>query len=139
MDLIADYIHTTPHGGLCNISIYAHDPEVLPVVLCTEPRDNPGMSITNCAEQLAAEVMDNHPHLFDSGLGDKPFAWIEHYEDGARGTPQDRATFDLVEFSSYEPRDVMRAGVWTKEIGSPSWKPSSRSEAEAMIGGRVRL
>jgi hypothetical protein len=87
-------------------------------------------------------VLENHPHVFDpfalasiAGLSyDKPFVWVEHYEDGARDTPEDRATFDLVEFSHYEPRAVLRAGVWSKEIGEPSWQPLDRATVEALIG-----
>jgi hypothetical protein len=59
--------------------------------------------------------LENHPDVFDPfGIGnipgieyDKPpFIWIEHYEDGARGSEatHDRATFDLIKFSHYEPR-----------------------------------
>src|SRR5687767_14150139 len=106
MELTHDYTHPTPHGGRCRIRIYDAT-TVVPVIVCTELTDNPGESITNAAEQIAAEVLENHPHVFDpfalasiGGLSyDKPFVWIEHYEDGARGTPSDPATFDLVEFS----------------------------------------
>jgi hypothetical protein len=65
---------------------------------------------------------------------DKPFVWIEHYLDGARGTPQGPATFDLVEFAHYEPRAVLRAGVWGKAIGERSWLPLDRASAEALVG-----
>jgi hypothetical protein len=113
------------------------------VFVCTEPPDNRGMSITNAAEILAALVLERHPDVFDPftvaqlpGISyDAPFIWIEHYEDGARGTPQDRATFDLVEFSHYEARDVRGGGVWHKAIGEPSWSPLDRGSVEALIGG----
>jgi hypothetical protein len=91
------------------------------------------------------KVLENHPHLFDpfalasiAGLSyDKPFLWVEHYEDGGRGTPSDPATFDLVEFSHYEVRGELRAGQWAKEIGSPLWKRLDRANVEALIGGPV--
>jgi hypothetical protein len=35
--------------------------------------------------------------------------WIEHYEDGARGTPEDRTTFDLITFSNDDPEPVLGA------------------------------
>jgi hypothetical protein len=144
MDLTYDYIHPTPHGGRCRIRIYDHTTK-MPVIVCTELTDNPGQSITNAAEQIAAEVLENHPHIFDpfalvslAGLTyDKPFVWIEHYEDGARGTPRDGATFCLVEFSHYEVRGELRAGQWAKEIGSPSWRPLNRGSVEALIGGPI--
>ena len=142
LELTHDYIHPTPHGGRCRVRIF-EDTTELPVIVGAELTDNPGMSITNAAEQIAAEVLENHPHVFDpfalasiAGLSyDKPFVWIEHYEDGARGTPRDGATFDLVEFSHYEPRGVLKAGQWAKEIGSPSWRPLNRGSVEALIGG----
>jgi hypothetical protein len=142
--LVSDYIHRTPHGGHCRIRVYEASGE-LPVVICTEPKDNPGMSITNAAEQIAAEVLENHPHVFDpfalvsiAGLSyDKPFVWVEHYEAGARGTPSDSASFDLVEFSHYEVRGELRAGQWAKEIGSPSWKPLDCASVEALVGSPV--
>ena len=142
--LVHDYIHPTPHGGHCRVRIYDAT-TVVPVIVCTELTDNPGQSITKAAKQIAAEVLENHPHLFDpfalasiAGLSyDKPFVWVEHYEDGARGTPSDPATFDLVEFSHYEVRGELRAGQWAKEIGSPSWKPLDRASVEALVGARV--
>jgi hypothetical protein len=142
--LVSDYVHPTPRGGRCRIRIYEEAGE-LPVVLCTELPDNEGTSITNAAEQIAAEVLANHPGVFDpfgrvslGGLSyDKPFVWIEHYLDGARGTPQDPATFDLVEFSHYEPRGVLRAGEWRKEIGQPSWSALDRATVEALVGQAV--
>jgi len=142
--LVSDYNHPTPHGGRCRVRIYEESGE-LPVVVCTEPPDNEGMSITNAAEQIAGEVTTSNPEVFDPfslgsipGIGyDKPMIWIEHYLDGARGTPEDRATFDLVEFAHYEPRDVLRAGEWNKEIGEPSWSPLDRESVERLVGAPV--
>jgi hypothetical protein len=131
MRLAADLIHLTPHGGRCRIRIYEGE-NAWPVVVCTELEDNSGMSITNACEFIAAEVIHTH-QLYT------PLQWIEHYEDGARGTPSDPSTFDIVEFAHYEVRDTLRgfAGTWRKEIGEPSWRPSSRSEVEGLIGDRV--
>ncbi len=52
----------------------------------TEPRANPGQSITNAAERIAGEVISAHRLPV-------PLVWIEHYEDGARGTPEDPHAF----------------------------------------------
>jgi hypothetical protein len=76
-------------------------------------------------------VLENHPHVFDpfalasiAGLSyDKPFEWIEHYEDGARGTPSDPATFDLVEFSRYEVRGELRAASGLKRSAAHRGNP----------------
>ncbi len=58
-------------------------------MICTEPPDNEGMSITD-----AGKVLVSKPDVFDPVIVgrfneyDKPFIWIKHYEDGARGTPR---------------------------------------------------
>jgi hypothetical protein len=128
-----DYTYPTPYCGYCRIRVY-QTPDALPVVVCTEPKDNSGQSITNAAAVIAAGVLENHPDLFEPFAHDKPFVWFEHYEGGGRGTPEDPATFDLVEFSHYERREVLRAGTRVKEIGEPSRRPSDRATAEGMTG-----
>ena len=64
---------------------------------------------------------------------------VRIYEDGARVSEatQDRATFDLVEFSHYEPRAMLRPDGWRKEIGEPSWSALDRAIVEALIGEAV--
>jgi hypothetical protein len=132
MHLSADYIHPTPRGGRCRIRIYFLDEgRVDPVVICTELPNNPGMNITSAAEQIAAEVICAHQLPV-------PLVWIENYEDGARSTPEDPATFDLVLFSRYEVCEVLRADYnRRKQIGSPSWKALDRGSVETLIGGPV--
>jgi len=131
MNLAADYVHPMPRGGRCHIRIFLPEEERdAPVVVCTELPNNPGMSITNAAEQIAAEVISGHRLP-------TPLVWIEHYEDGARGTPEDRATFDLVLFSGYEVSEVLRAGGWRKEIGAPTWKALDRATVETLVGELV--
>ena len=142
MNLIYDRPHPTPHGGRCRIRIYTggFGAGVLPVVICTERPNNPGMSITDAAAQLAAEVLLMKPDVFHiirvgryADQYDRPMVWVEHYTH----LLLDPATFDLVEFSSYEPQDVQRDGEWVKEIGSPTRQPSSRAEVEILVGQRV--
>jgi hypothetical protein len=97
MYLAGDYIHPTPHNGRCRVRIYRPD---LPeegsaardeaVVICTELPDNPGMSVTNSAERIAGEVISFHRLP-------TPLVWIEHRQNGARGTPEDPHSFDLVD------------------------------------------
>jgi hypothetical protein len=140
MYLAADYIHPTPHGGRCRVRIYRPDqPQEAtaardaPVVIVSELRDNPGQSVTNALERIAAEVMDAHRlHM------GRPPVFVEHYEEGARGTPADRHTFDLVTFSSYEVEDLgAYMGEQRKRIGEPSWKPLDRATVEALIGEQL--
>jgi hypothetical protein len=129
MHLRADYIHPTPRGGRCRVRIYLPEEEHdAPVVVCTELPSNEGMSITNAVEQIAAEVI--HAHRLPT-----PLVWIEHYEYGARGTPDDPATFDLVTFASYEVENLgSYLGEERKRIGEPSWKPLTRYMVEALVG-----
>ena len=77
MHLAADYIHPTPHGGSCRVRIYLPDEEDeaigdAPVVICSDLPTNKGMSVTNAAELIAAEVIKYHkscPPLCGSSTG----------------------------------------------------------------------
>ena len=86
------------------------------VVICTELPSNEGMSVTNAAERIAGEVIDFNRLP-------TPLAWIEHYEDGARGTSEDQHTFDLVTFSSYEVEDL--APTWARSVSASGSPPGS--------------
>jgi hypothetical protein len=135
MYLAGDCIQPTPHKGSCRVRIYRPDLPVEgsaardeAVVICTELADNPGMSVTQAAERIAAEVITFH-------WLPTPLVWVDHYQDGARGTPEDPHTFDLVTFSSYEVEDLAPyMGEERKRIGEPSWKPLDRATVEALIG-----
>jgi hypothetical protein len=87
------------HGCKAHCSV-----EIIPlpdgrtVVIAIEPKDNPGMSITNVAEHLASYVCD----LFR--IDPDKLVWIEHYGYGST-TGGDR-TFDLVTFSRRPPERI---------------------------------
>lgn len=132
MNLVHDYIAPTPAGGRCRIRLYIpEEPEDSPVVLCTEPAEGTGgMSITNSAEVIAAKVLE-------ANRLDAPILWIEHYEDGARGTEEDPHTFDLVIFSNYVPMEFVSAAGWDRRLGRPSWKALDRATVEALIGSSI--
>lgn len=111
MHLVNDYIHPTPHGGRCRVRIFVSGEEganvpARSVVIVTELANNPGQSVTNAIEWIAGEV------LYSNRLDPAETVVIEHYEasPGARGTPEDSATFDLVTFS----RRGRRVGVEAK-------------------------
>jgi hypothetical protein len=67
-----------------------------PVVVCSELPTNEGASVTNSAEQLAAEIIRYHRLP-------TPVVWIEHHPPII--TDGFTETFDLVSFSSYEVRE----------------------------------
>jgi hypothetical protein len=82
------------------------------VVTCSQPPDNPNTSVTNMAEYLAAEVIEEH-------CLPTPLTWIEHYpeHEGEIGE------YSLVRFSSWELTEMCLGGVWRCLIGSPRWSP----------------
>lgn len=132
MKLVHDYVAPTPAGGRCRIRLYLpEEPEDSAVVICTELAEgNGGMSITNCAEVLAAKVMEVNQLA-------RNLVWLEHYENGARGTEEDPETFDLVTFASYEPMDFVSVNGWDRRIGRPSWKALDRASVEWLIGSML--
>jgi hypothetical protein len=76
MHLASDYIHPYKSSGgrpsRCRIRIYLPDDmRDAPVVVCSELPNNPGGSITNSAETIAAGV------ILTNELP-TPLVWIEH-------------------------------------------------------------
>jgi len=108
-----DYIHYYrgywTDGGKCRIRIYQQHGGT-PVVICSQLPDNDNTSVTNMAEYLAAEVIEEHG-LFT------PLVWVEHYpeHEGEIGE------YSLVTFSRWEPEDECLGGVWRTRIGSSRW------------------
>jgi hypothetical protein len=133
MHLASDYIHSYKDAwgrhAHCRIRIYLpNDVRDAPVVLCSELPNNPGGSITNSAEVIAAGVIRVNELP-------TPVVWIEHWpEESTEG----QETFELVVFSSYEI--VERApylGETRTWIGEPSWKPLDRATVEVLVGGKL--
>jgi hypothetical protein len=142
MRLIEDYTHAFrgPTGGrsACRVRLYlpgaAEPGETVgdaTVVIVSELPDNPGTSVTNAIEQIAAEVMDAHRFA----MGRAP-VFVEHYPPRATGGRDE--TFDLVVFAHHEAREVVRGGIWHKEIGSPTWAHLSRRQVEVLVGYPVQ-
>ncbi len=128
MDLAADYTHPTPHGGRCRVRIYLPDEERdAPVVVCSELPDNRGMSVTNAAERIAAEVIKRH------GL---PIpVWIEQRTAETVHGPEER--FSLVVFSDPEVRELPPYLGVRLTIGEPTFKRLDRSSVEVLVGQKV--
>jgi hypothetical protein len=95
MHLASDYIHPYKGAGArpshCRIRIYLPD-DVLDalVVVCSELPNNPGGSITNSAETIAAGVIRANELP-------TPLVWIDHWP---KETTDVEETFELVVFSS---------------------------------------
>jgi hypothetical protein len=131
--LASDYIHPYKDAGgrpaRCWVCIYLPD-DVLdaPVIVCSELPNNPGGSITNSAETIAAGVIQANELP-------TPLVWIEHWP---KETTDVAETFELVVFSSYEV--VERApylGVTRAWIGDATWKRLDRATVEVLVGGKV--
>ena len=133
MHLASDYIH--PYKDLggrparCRVRIYhPDDMRDAPVVICSEVPNNPGGSITNSAETIAAGVIRANELP-------TPLVWIEHWPVG---TTEGQETFELVVFSSYEV--VERApylGETRAWIGDATWKTLDRTAVELLVGEKV--
>jgi hypothetical protein len=96
--LASDYIHPYKDAGggpaHCRVRIYLPDETGdYPVVICSEVPNNPGGSITNSAEAIAAGVIRTNRLP-------TPLVWIEHWLVESTGGKEE--TFDLVAFSGYE-------------------------------------
>ena len=125
-----DYLHHYrgywSEGGKCRIRIYrTHSDE--PMVICSQLPENKNTSVTNMAEYLAAEVIE------EKGLA-TPLIWIEHYPEH-RDKPGE---YSLVWFSSWERKEVCLGGVWRWRVGSPQWSPWCLEEVDELLKQQVR-
>ncbi len=133
MRLTEDYIHAFrgPSGirSSCRVRLYVPDEEDeafgdAPVAIISELANNPGTSVTNAIEQIAAEVMDT---LTPTRIP----IFVEHYPPEATGGSEE--TFDLVVFAHAEIKEVMRDGIRRKVLGPPTWKPLDRRAVEVLV------
>ena len=90
--------------------------------------NNPGGSITNSAETIAAGVIQANELP-------TPLVWIEHWpEESTEG----KETFELVVFSSYEVTErAPYLGETRAWIGDATWKPLDRTTVEVLVGEKV--
>jgi hypothetical protein len=133
MHLASDYIHpykdVAGSPARCRVRIYLPDDERdAPVVVCSEVPNNPGGSITNSVEAIAARVIR-------ANRLSTPLVWIEHWpEESTEG----QETFELVVFSSYEVTErAPYLGETRAWIGDATWKPLDRASVEVLVGGKV--
>ena len=129
-----DYIHhyrgSNGYPSWCRIRIYENpgsekNPSSPPHVICTEPVEPSGNSVTNAAEYLAAEIKVRH--------GLDGMVWIEHYD---REVPE-AGDYSLVTFSFNEPQDLLSCGRWLKTLGEPNWRHFSHKQVENLLGDQA--
>ncbi len=134
-----DYKGFFGHLARCYIRIWTGRGQ-LPVVLATELPDNPGTSITNAAELVAAQVWQQL--LPDVPEAREGFDWIERYPARpGRHAPLHRAmdgeTLDLVTFALGEKRDGVQQLAMDRS--AHPWQRISRADVERMIGGPLPM
>ena len=134
MHLASDYIHPYKDAGgrpsHCRVRIFLSD-DVLdsPVVVCSELPNNPGGSITNSAETIAAEVIQANELS-------TPLVWIEHWPKESSDGGEE--TFELVVFSSYKVEErAPFLGETRAWIGHATWKALDRASVAILVGGEV--
>jgi hypothetical protein len=97
------------------------------VVVCSALPNNPGGSITDSAETIAAGVIRANELP-------TPLVWIEHWPKESTDVEE---TFELFVFSSYE---VIERAPYLEEtrtwIGDATWKPLDRTTVEALVGDK---
>jgi hypothetical protein len=131
--LARDYIHPYKDAGgrpsHCRVRIYLPDAlRDAPVVICSELPNNPGGSITDSAEVIAAGVIQNNKQP-------TPLVWIEYWpEESTEG----QETFELVVFSSYKVEErAPYLGETRTWIGDATWRPLDRATVEVLVDGKV--
>jgi hypothetical protein len=98
------------------------------MVICSEIPNNPGGSITNSAETIAAGVIQANelPTLL---------VWLEHWPEEST---ERQETFELVVFSSYQVVErTPYLGETRAWIGDATWRPLDRASVEVLVGGKV--
>ena len=126
-DHIQEYRGYWSDGGRCRIRIYREEGKP-PVVICSQLPDNTNTSVTNMAEYLAAEVIEEH------GLP-TPLVWVEHYPEHEGEVGE----WSLVRFSSWEPVEVCLGGVWRYRLRSPEWSHLTPEEVGRLVGDEATV
>ena len=97
-------------------------------MICSEVPNNPGGSITNSAETIAAG-------LIQANELPTPLVWIEHWPEECT---EGQETFELVVFSSYKvTKRAPYLGETRAWIGDATWKTLDRTAVELLVGEKV--
>jgi hypothetical protein len=125
MHLLTDshYQHSRRPGFIarCQLRIW-QDEQGNSLVILSELPDNPGMSVTNAADQLATGV------VADFNLDPQRTRWVEHYPK-ATGIGE---TFDTITFT-WSHKRVFYDGPIHDVASAPEWRRISREEIEVWI------
>jgi hypothetical protein len=133
MYLAKDYTHPYDSAGVqsrCRIRLYLpYEDTDAAVVICSELPDNPGASVKDTAEQIAAEII----------VGFRlpaPPVWIEHHPPESTSNQDEK--FELLVFAHYNVQKGFRRGSFLhKKIGPPTRKPLDRKIVEMLVRHQV--
>jgi hypothetical protein len=96
-----------------------------PIMMCSELPNNPGGSITNSAEVIAAEVTRANELP-------TPLVWVEHWPKESVGGREE--TFELMVFPSYEVEErAPYLGETRSRLGTATWKRLDRATVEVLL------
>lgn len=111
----------------CRVRIYfPEDVRDWPVAICSDLPNNPGGSVTNSVEVIAAGVIR-------ANQLPTPLVWIEPWPAESAGGGEE--TFELVVFSSYEIEErAPYLGETRAKIGAATWKSLDRLTVELLVG-----
>ena len=101
--------------------------------ICSELRNNPGGSVTNSADVIAAEVIA--AGVIRANELPTPLIWIEHRPE--ESTNGGKETFDLVMFSSYKVEESTIPRGDENMEGDATWKRLDHATVEVLVGGKV--
>jgi hypothetical protein len=99
-----------------------------PVVVCSELSNNPGGSITNSVEAIAAGVIRANELP-------APLVWIEHWP---KQSTNGQETVELAVFTSYEVTErAPYLGEMRAWIRDATWKTLDRASVAILVDGEV--
>jgi hypothetical protein len=119
--------------AICWVRVFEEEDQTPVIVMAEHPR-NESTSVTNMAELLAAELIQQHfPQRFDY---DPPAILLEHYprELHASGRTAMQPTWDRLSFRSWAPRRVWLGGQERLAFGEPHWTRVAEDDIAALIG-----
>jgi hypothetical protein len=119
--------------AVCWVRVFEEEGQTPVIVMAEHPR-NESTSVTNMAELLAAELIQQHfPQRFDY---DPPAILLEHYprELHTSGRTAMQPTWDRLSFRSWAPRRVWLGGRERLAFGEPHWTRVAEDDVAALIG-----
>jgi len=100
--------------GICDVQVLVEERSYGATVVLSERKDNPGRSVTNAVEEIAALV--RHAILKPLGVNPDKVRWVEHYAANA-ARPE---TWDEVTFARYDQeREMYYTPAW-RHIARPA-------------------